>query len=115
MNKQLLASHAAPSTKLVKLPMQAHHTLELVPYSLRQRTFLVYPYKLRWLIFRSKENTKSIIGIQGVRTILEDLAITKQSMKTVAIGGINASNVERVMFQTRATAKGLDGVAIVSG
>ena len=33
---------------------------------------------------------------------------------TVAIGGINASNLQRVMYQSKATFKGLDGVAVVS-
>lgn len=36
-------------------------------------------------------------------------------MNTVAIGGINASNVQRVLYQSKAISKGLDGVAIVSG
>ena len=35
-------------------------------------------------------------------------------MKTVAIGGINTSNVQRVMYQSQSTSKALDGVAIVS-
>ena len=32
----------------------------------------------------------------------------------MAIGGINASNVQRVMYQTRTDSKGLDGPAVVS-
>ena len=56
-----------------------------------------------------------IIGVQGTRAILQDLATIEPQVKTVAIGGINASNVQRVLFQSRATAKGLDGVAVVSG
>lgn len=35
-------------------------------------------------------------------------------MGTVAIGGINDSNVQRVMYQSSSARKGLDGVAIVS-
>lgn len=33
---------------------------------------------------------------------------------TVSIGGINPSNVQRVLYQSQAQRKGLDGVAIVS-
>jgi thiamine-phosphate diphosphorylase/hydroxyethylthiazole kinase len=35
-------------------------------------------------------------------------------MGTVAIGGINLTNVQRVIYQSQCTRKGLDGVAIVS-
>lgn len=35
-------------------------------------------------------------------------------MATVAIGGINHSNVQRVIYQSESPNKGLDGVAIVS-
>lgn len=35
-------------------------------------------------------------------------------MKTVCIGGINASNVSRVIWQSNAWGKSLDGVAVVS-
>ena len=37
-----------------------------------------------------------------------------QKIVTVAIGGINASNVQRVLFQSRAAFKGFDGVAVIS-
>ena len=37
-----------------------------------------------------------------------------EKVATIAIGGINAANVQRVMFQSKATFKGLDGVAVVS-
>ena len=37
-----------------------------------------------------------------------------KKVSTVAIGGINASNVQRVMYQSKSTFKGLDGVAVVS-
>jgi thiamine-phosphate diphosphorylase/hydroxyethylthiazole kinase len=40
--------------------------------------------------------------------------ISDSSVGTVAIGGINHSNVQRVLYQSRSPAKGLDGVAIVS-
>ena len=66
----------------------------------------------------SKTNTKSIIGTAGTSEILEYLGY--QRIPTVAIGGINASNVQRVMFQSHAPvvkSQGiatLDGVAVVS-
>ena len=64
----------------------------------------------------SKDETKEIIGTAGARGILEHIsAITQERserLATIAIGGINASNVQRVLYQSRATFKGLDGVAV---
>lgn len=37
-----------------------------------------------------------------------------ERVPTVAIGGINASNVEQVLYQSKVSSKGLDGVAVVS-
>ena len=37
-----------------------------------------------------------------------------RKIATVAIGGINESNVQRVFYQSQSNAKGLDGVAVVS-
>ncbi|PIA95042.1 putative thiamine biosynthetic bifunctional enzyme [Cercospora beticola] len=62
----------------------------------------------------TKENTKSIIGTAGVQLILASLAEKGLDVKTVCIGGINASNVQRVLFQTASAQKQLDGVAVVS-
>lgn len=62
----------------------------------------------------TKDNTKSIIGTSGVQQILESLASSGHDVKTVCIGGINASNVQRVLYQTASPKKSLDGVAIVS-
>jgi thiamine-phosphate diphosphorylase/hydroxyethylthiazole kinase len=41
-------------------------------------------------------------------------AISSSSVNTVAIGGINHSNVQRVIYQSESPKKALDGVAIVS-
>ncbi|TGJ82295.1 hypothetical protein E0Z10_g6461 [Xylaria hypoxylon] len=62
----------------------------------------------------TKENTKSIIGVDGLQQILLQLAQAKSTVKTVCIGGINASNTSRVVWQSTAHGKSLDGVAIVS-
>ncbi|MCJ1417480.1 hypothetical protein MMC32_003824 [Xylographa parallela] len=65
----------------------------------------------------TKLNTKSIIGTAGTRVILEHLAAMTElphRVATVVIGGINASNVQRVMYQSKSTFRGLDGVAVVS-
>ena len=62
----------------------------------------------------TKENTKSIIGTAGVQQILECLASENISLPTVCIGGINASNVQRVLYQTTSPSGKLDGVAVVS-
>ncbi|KAJ5151208.1 uncharacterized protein N7482_010460 [Penicillium canariense] len=60
----------------------------------------------------TKTNTKSVIGTAGTQAILS--AISDSSVGTVAIGGINHSNVQRVLYQSKFPKKGLDGVAIVS-
>ncbi|KAK2762572.1 hypothetical protein FQN54_000745 [Arachnomyces sp. PD_36] len=62
----------------------------------------------------TKTNTKNIIGPVGTRQILGYLASASRAIGTVAIGGINLSNVQRVIYQSRSPKKGLDGVAIVS-
>ena len=62
----------------------------------------------------TKENTKSIMGTAGVKNILQRLSTMNQVIPTVAIGGLNVSNVQRVMYQSRSPSKSLDGVAIVS-
>ncbi|KAI0913009.1 Hydroxyethylthiazole kinase family-domain-containing protein [Ustulina deusta] len=62
----------------------------------------------------TKQNTKSIIGIDGLQQILLQLAQAKSAVKTVCIGGINASNTSRVVWQSTAHGKSLDGVAVVS-
>ncbi|KAF2477604.1 TMP-TENI-domain-containing protein [Lindgomyces ingoldianus] len=71
----------------------------------------------------TKKDTKSIIGINGIRKILYYLSHQKddaaQIVKSVCIGGVNASNVQRVRYQLHPPSgsqpqKVLDGVAIVS-
>ena len=61
-----------------------------------------------------KTNTKEIIGAAGVREILGRIADAGYSTRTVCIGGINASNLQRIFFQCGAAKKALDGVAVVS-
>ncbi|KAL2827240.1 Hydroxyethylthiazole kinase family-domain-containing protein [Aspergillus cavernicola] len=63
----------------------------------------------------TKTNTKSIIGTAGTQAILE--AIAKHSGRhvgTVCIGGINLSNIQRVLYQSTSPSKSLDGAAVVS-
>ncbi|KAL2020255.1 hypothetical protein VTK56DRAFT_8579 [Thermocarpiscus australiensis] len=62
----------------------------------------------------TKTNTKEIIGTAGVRHILEKMADAGYDTRTVCIGGINGSNLQRVVFQSGAARKPLDGVAVVS-
>lgn len=66
-----------------------------------------------------KENTKSIIGPSGVREILSSPAIARSNVKSVCIGGINSTNVQRVLYQSEPSSaikerKQLDGIAVVS-
>ncbi|KAL2064188.1 hypothetical protein VTL71DRAFT_4682 [Oculimacula yallundae] len=62
----------------------------------------------------TKTNTKDIIGTAGTKEILNAIAEVGKDVRTVSIGGINASNVQRVLHQSSAPTKKLDGVAIVS-
>ncbi|DAA78772.1 TPA_exp: Uncharacterized protein A8136_2557 [Trichophyton benhamiae CBS 112371] len=62
----------------------------------------------------TKTNTKSIIGTAGVKRILSCVASLNPRVGTVAIGGINLDNVQRIIYQSQDTKKGLEGVAIVS-
>ncbi|KAK0621378.1 Hydroxyethylthiazole kinase family-domain-containing protein [Bombardia bombarda] len=62
----------------------------------------------------TKKNAKSIIGTAGVRGILDAMRGYGHSVKTVCIGGINESNLQRIVFQSNSYHKKLDGVAVVS-
>jgi thiamine-phosphate diphosphorylase / hydroxyethylthiazole kinase len=62
----------------------------------------------------SKTNTKGIIGTAGTKKILRAIAEEGSHVRTVSIGGINASTVQRVLYQSSDPKKKLDGVAIVS-
>ncbi|KLJ06358.1 hypothetical protein EMPG_10232 [Blastomyces silverae] len=62
----------------------------------------------------TKTDTKSIIGTAGTRDILAFLSTMPRKVGAVAIGGINLTNVQRVIYQSQAPLKGLDGAAIVS-
>ncbi|EFQ86284.1 hypothetical protein PTT_18545 [Pyrenophora teres f. teres 0-1] len=71
----------------------------------------------------TKKNTKDIIGITGIRKILRYLdngTEAEKKIKTVCIGGVNASNVQRITHQLLAptplnrTPKTIDGIAVVS-
>ncbi|KAI1103810.1 TMP-TENI-domain-containing protein [Jackrogersella minutella] len=62
----------------------------------------------------TKENTKTILGVEGLRDILLTIEAEKWRVATVCIGGINASNASRVVWQSTANGKSLDGVAVVS-
>lgn len=61
----------------------------------------------------TKKDTKSIIGTAGTAAILQ--AVAGLQLPSVAIGGINSSNIQRVLHQTSASSEvSLSGVAVVS-
>ncbi|PQE26648.1 hydroxyethylthiazole kinase protein [Rutstroemia sp. NJR-2017a WRK4] len=62
----------------------------------------------------TKTNTKDVIGTAGTKQILRALLEFGSKIRTVSIGGINASNVQRVLYQSATVGKQLDGVAVVS-
>ncbi|KAK2874956.1 hypothetical protein FQN49_001905 [Arthroderma sp. PD_2] len=62
----------------------------------------------------TKTNTKSIIGTAGVKRILKCVSSISSKVGTVAIGGITLSNAQRVIYQSQATTKALEGIAVVS-
>jgi thiamine-phosphate diphosphorylase / hydroxyethylthiazole kinase len=61
-----------------------------------------------------KTDSKSIIGTAGVKKVLGALSAMDEKVSAVAVGGINASNVQRIMYQSKASFKALDGIAVVS-
>jgi thiamine-phosphate diphosphorylase/hydroxyethylthiazole kinase len=61
-----------------------------------------------------KKDTMSVIGTIGVKKILSALSAMDEKVSAVAIGGINLSNVQRVMYQSKTSFKVLDGIAVVS-
>lgn len=64
---------------------------------------------------QTKDNIKSVIGTRGVQRILTTLVENGLGrVKTVCIGGMNAANSQRILYQTATSEKQLDGVAIVS-
>lgn len=52
--------------------------------------------------------------MEGLQELLLKIDAERWPIKTVCIGGINASNVSRVMWQSNGKGKSLDGVAVVS-
>ncbi|KAF8855878.1 TMP-TENI-domain-containing protein [Acephala macrosclerotiorum] len=63
----------------------------------------------------TKTNTKNTIGTAGTKQILGAMASNNYNhVSTVSIGGINASTIQRVLYQSAHPSKPLDGVAIVS-
>ncbi|EXJ90766.1 hypothetical protein A1O1_03870 [Capronia coronata CBS 617.96] len=63
----------------------------------------------------TKTDTKSIIGTRGLQEILAACATgTEKTVPCVAIGSINASNVQRVLHQSAHGSNRLNGVAVVS-
>lgn len=67
----------------------------------------------------SKTNTKSLIGPEGLRYILQELhnrncSRPKVNVPVVCIGGLNASNIYQVMYRGNHAANALSGVAVVS-
>lgn len=72
---------------------------------------------------QTKKNTKEIIGVNGIRKILSSLEQAgekSKDIKTVCIGGVNASNIQRIIHQlyaprtSTAKPKTIDGAAVVS-
>lgn len=64
---------------------------------------------------QTKTNTKNVIGPDGLRQTLIDLAMAGyRGLPTVCIGGINASNIPQVMFRGSPPSSPLNGVAVVS-
>lgn len=61
-----------------------------------------------------KTNTRDIVGTAGVREILRRIAEAGYKTPAVCIGGINASNIQRVFYQCSPPNNALDGVAVVS-
>ncbi|RDA91416.1 hypothetical protein CP533_6907 [Ophiocordyceps camponoti-saundersi (nom. inval.)] len=62
----------------------------------------------------TKADTKTILGPDGVRSILDSLAERGYgAVPAVCIGGIDDSNAAHVLAQSRSPTKALDGIAVV--
>ncbi|EPY51018.1 thiamine-phosphate dipyrophosphorylase/hydroxyethylthiazole kinase [Schizosaccharomyces cryophilus OY26] len=63
-------------------------------------------------------NTKNvkerIIGITGLREILEHMSKMPRQLNSVAIAGLNSSNIQRVIYLSEVNGKRIDGIALVS-
>ncbi|KAI9773610.1 MAG: hypothetical protein M1840_006884 [Geoglossum simile] len=62
----------------------------------------------------TETDSKSIIGTAGVKKVLGALSAMDEKISAIAIGGINSSNVQRIIYQCKASFKALDGIAVVS-
>lgn len=88
---------------------------EYIPIYIRFRVSDMSPSDADESHERSKENTKSIIGTEGLQQLLQKLEDLNSPVKTVCIGGLNKSNIARVLWQsTTPSGRSVDGVALVS-
>ncbi|WBW71331.1 bifunctional thiamine-phosphate dipyrophosphorylase/hydroxyethylthiazole kinase [Schizosaccharomyces osmophilus] len=63
----------------------------------------------------STKNVKErIIGITGLRKILEHMSKMPRQLNSVAIAGLNDTNIQRVMYLSEVNGKRIDGIALVS-
>ncbi|KAK4227956.1 hypothetical protein QBC38DRAFT_175607 [Podospora fimiseda] len=62
----------------------------------------------------TKTNTKEIIGAAGLRNILHAIDEAGYDTPSVCIGGINETNIQRILYQSRIDKNLLQGVALVS-
>ena len=74
-----------------------------------------YFARLTWTYEVRKTNISEVIGTAGTREILRNIATVGERVRTVCIGGINATTVQRVLYQSSDAMKQLDGAAVVSG
>jgi thiamine-phosphate diphosphorylase/hydroxyethylthiazole kinase len=61
----------------------------------------------------TKTDTKSVLGPWGVRSILNAVD-SYPNLRTVCIGGLNASNIQTVIYQSESSTRFVDGIAVVS-
>ncbi|EPX74903.1 thiamine-phosphate dipyrophosphorylase/hydroxyethylthiazole kinase [Schizosaccharomyces octosporus yFS286] len=63
-------------------------------------------------------NTKNvkerIIGITGLRNILQHMSKMPRQLNSVAIAGLNETNIQRVIYLSEVDGKRIDGIALVS-
>lgn len=62
----------------------------------------------------TKALTKPTMGVAGVQEILQYLGTIDRRVDTVAIGGINAANIDRVFHASEVNGRKLSGIALVS-
>ena len=107
--------------KLRRLQKKGQTTLESRLNLSQQGLFGIYSYfnvessHRSWTYHAPRDkNPDWIVGTNGTKDILTSLSAMDEKVATVLLGDISATNAQRIIYQSKALFKGLDGVAVLS-